>query len=176
MPISIVTGTGYASTDYGLWGHLPIALVFFLMCVGGCTGSTTGGIKVFRLVVVYRIARVQAFRLIHPNAVFRSLYNNQPITDAMAVSVLAFLFLFAVTFSIIAVLLSWYGLDYLTAMSAALTALGNVGPGLGPEIGPAGNFADLPQGAKWILSAAMLLGRLELFTVLVLFAPMFWRA
>ena len=119
---------------------------------------------------------LQAFRLIHPNAVFRSLYNNQPITDAMAVSVLAFLFLFAVTFSIIAVLLSWYGLDYLTAMSAALTALGNVGPGLGPEIGPAGNFADLPQGAKWILSAAMLLGRLELFTVLVLFAPMFWRA
>jgi trk system potassium uptake protein TrkH len=173
--ISMITGTGYASTDFGLWGAFPVAGLFFLMCIGGCTGSTTGGIKVFRFTVLYAVARGQVARLIRPHGVFLPTFNGRPLPEAAAVSVMAFIFLFGLGFSAIAVMLSALGLDYLTAMSAALTALANVGPGLGPEIGPSGNFSGLPESAKWLLSAAMLLGRLELFTVLILFAPGFWR-
>ena len=174
--VSVVTGTGYASTDYGQWGPFAVALLFFLMCVGGCTGSTTGGIKVFRFTVLYAVARVQMQRLLQPSGVFRALYNDRPISDAAAISVLAFIFVFALSFAVLATLLSLLGLDYLTAMSASLTALANVGPGLGEIVGPAGNFASLPDSAKWLLAFGMLLGRLELFTVLVLFTPAFWRA
>lgn len=173
--VSVGTGTGYASVDYGAWGAFPTAYLFFLMCIGGCTGSTTGGIKVFRFVVLYAVARVQFRRLVQPSGVFRALYNDRPIGDATAISVLAFLFVFAATFAVLAVLLAALGLDYLTAMSAALTALANVGLGLGEIVGPAGNFAPLPDAAKWLLAFAMLLGRLELFTVLVLLLPAFWR-
>lgn len=172
---SIMTGTGYASTDYGLWGTFPVILLFFLKCMGGCTGSTTGGIKMFRFVVLYQVARMQIARLVRPSAVFRMTYNGRAIGEETAISVMAFFFLFALTFTIVAGALSALGLDYLTAMSASVTALANVGPGLGPIIGPAGHFGDLPEAAKWVLSAAMLLGRLELFTVLVLFTPLFWR-
>jgi trk system potassium uptake protein len=174
--VSLVTTTGYASTDYSLWGTFPIAVVFFLTAVGACTGSTAGGIKMFRLSVLYGVTRSQMVRLIRPHSVVVVTYNERPLPQAAAVSVLAFVFLFGLCFTIFAVLLSVLGLDYITAMSGALTALANVGPGLGPEIGPAGNFSGLPDGAKWLLSLAMLLGRLELFTVLVLFAPDFWRS
>jgi trk system potassium uptake protein TrkH len=122
------------------------------------------------------VARLQVYRLVQPSGVFRMTYNGRPIAEETAISVMAFFFLFAVCFSVIATLLSLMGLDYLTAMSAALTALANVGPGLGSVIGPAGNFSTLPDEAKWLLSAAMLLGRLELFTILVLFSPLFWRS
>ena len=172
---SIMTGTGYASTDYGLWGTFPVVLLFFLKCMGGCTGSTTGGIKMFRFVVLYQVARMQMARLVQPSAVFRMTYNGRAIGEETAISVMAFFFLFALTFTVVAGALAALGLDYLTAMSASVTALANVGPGLGPIIGPAGHFGELPEAAKWVLSAAMLLGRLELFTVLVLFTPLFWR-
>ena len=173
--ISLMTGTGYATTDYGQWGTFPVAVLFFLKCVGGCSGSTTGGIKVFRFVVLYQVAKVQMCWLVQPNGVFRVIYNGRPITEAAAISVMAFFFLFALTFAVTAAILSLIGLDYLTAMSAAVTALANVGPGLGDVIGPAGNFSTLPESAKWVLSLTMLLGRLELFTVFVLFTPLFWR-
>ena len=173
--IAVVTGTGYASIDYNAWGTFPIVVFFFLTCVGGCTGSTTGGIKMFRFVILYEISRVQVARLIRPNAVYRPFYNGHPISDQAAISVMAFVFLFGLTFGISTALLAAMGLEFLTAMSAAITALANVGPGLGDIVGPAGNFASIPDGAKWVLSATMLLGRLELFTVLVLFAPSFWR-
>jgi trk system potassium uptake protein TrkH len=173
--VSVITGTGYASVDYGIWGTFPVAMIFFLMCVGGCTGSTTGGLKVFRLVVLYQVARWQMHRLLQPSAVYRMSYNRRPISEETAISVMAFFFVFALSFSATVVLLSLFGLDFLTAMSSALSALANVGPGLGPIVGPAGNFATLPEGAKWIMSLAMLLGRLELFTVLVLTTPWFWR-
>jgi trk system potassium uptake protein len=173
--VSVITGTGYASTDFGLWGAFPVAMLFFLMCVGGCTGSTTGGIKVFRFTVLYATARVQVLRLIQPHGVALATFNRRPLPDAAATAVLAFFTVFGLSFSFLALALSALGLDYLTAMSGALTALANVGPGLGPVIGPAGNFAPLPESAKWLLSFAMLLGRLELFTVLILFAPAFWR-
>jgi trk system potassium uptake protein TrkH len=173
--ISLLTGTGYASTDYNAWGTFAIGLAFFLMCVGGCSGSTTGGIKVFRFAVIYQIARVQVLRLLQPSGVFRPFYNGEPVSDQTAISILGFIFVFALSFAVLALLLSFLGLDYLTSMSAAVTAVANVGPGLGDTIGPAGTFAELPDAAKWLLSAGMLLGRLELFTVLVLFAPTYWR-
>jgi trk system potassium uptake protein len=173
--VSLITTTGYASTDYGLWGPFPVAALFFLMAVGGCTGSTSGGIKVFRFAVLHTVAANQFARLIRPHGVFVSTFNGRPLPEAAAISVMAFIFMFGLSFSIVALALSALGLDYLTAMSAAVTAVANVGPGLGPIVGPAGTFASLPDSAKWVLSAAMLIGRLELFTVLVLFAPSFWR-
>ncbi len=172
---AVITGTGYASTDYNLWGALPVTLFFFLMCVGGCTGSTTGGIKVFRFAVLYAIARTQVLRLIQPSGVILTTYNGRPLPDAAAISVMAFFFLFALSFSVLALALSLTGLDYLTAMSGSISALANVGPGLGAIIGPTGNYDSLPDAAKWLLSLGMLLGRLEMFTVLVLLTPAFWR-
>jgi trk system potassium uptake protein len=173
--VSVITTTGYASSDYALWGTFPVAALFFLMCVGGCTGSTSGGIKIFRLTVLHAIARNQIARLIRPHGVFVPTFNGRPVSEAAAVAVMAFVFMFGLSFAVFSLALSLLGLDYLTAMSGALTSLANVGPGLGEIIGPAGNFSTLPESAKWLLSAAMLLGRLELFTVLVLFAPSFWR-
>jgi trk system potassium uptake protein len=173
--VSLITTTGYASTDYALWGPFPVAALFFLMAVGGCTGSTAGGIKIFRFTVLHAIARNQFARLVHPHGVFVPLFNGRPLPEAAAISVMAFVFMYGLSFSIVAIALSAFGLDYLTAMSSSITALANVGPGLGPIVGPIGNFSTLPDAAKWILSFTMLLGRLELFTVLVLLTPAFWR-
>lgn len=173
--VTIMTGTGYSADDYMRWGPLAIAMLFFYACIGGCTGSTAGGIKIFRFVVLYQVSRVQVSRLIQPSGVFRALYNGEPLAEATSTAVLAFIFLFGLTFSAVALLLSLIGLDFITAMSASIAAVANVGPGLGPIIGPAGHYGELPEAAKWVLAFAMLLGRLELFTVLVLFAPAFWR-
>jgi trk system potassium uptake protein TrkH len=173
--VSLISTTGFASTDYALWGTFPVTALFFLMCIGGCTGSTAGGIKMFRFTVLHAIAKNQIARLIRPHGVFVPTFNGRPVSEAAAIAVMAYVFMFGLSFSAFAMLLSMLGLDHLTAMSAAVTALANVGPGLGEIIGPAGNFSTLPDSAKWLLSAAMLLGRLELFTVLVLFAPSFWR-
>jgi len=173
--VSLVTTTGFASADYSLWGTFPIAALFFLMCVGGCTGSTTGGIKIFRFTVLYAVASNQLARLVRPHGVFVPTFNKRPLSEAAAIGVMAFISMFGLCFALIAIALSALGLDYLTAMSGALTALANVGPGLGPLIGPAGSFSGLPDSAKWLLSFAMLIGRLELFTVLVLLTPRFWR-
>jgi trk system potassium uptake protein TrkH len=173
--VSIISTTGYASSDYALWGTLPVTALFFLMCVGGCTGSTSGGIKIFRFTVLHAIAKHQIARLVRPHGVFVPTFNRRPVPEAAAIAVMAFIFMFGLSFAAFALALSALGLDYLTAMSGALTALANVGPGLGPIIGPAGTFSALPESAKWLLSAAMLLGRLELFTVLVLFTRSFWR-
>jgi trk system potassium uptake protein TrkH len=173
--VSLITTTGYASTDYGLWGTFPIAALFFLMAIGGCTGSTAGGIKVFRFTVLHAIATSQIGRLVRPHGVFVATFNGRPLPDTAAVAVMAFVFMFGLSFAVFTMLLSMLGLDYLTAMSSSISALSNVGPGLGVVVGPAGNFSSLPDPAKWLLSLAMLLGRLELFTVLVLFTPVFWR-
>ena len=174
--ISVMTGTGYSTTDFGAWGGYAMSILFVLMFVGGCAGSTTCGIKIFRFQVLYQAARVQLKRLMQPNGVFIPYYNNRPIPEAVAASVMGFFFLFIVSFAALAALLGLIGLDPVTALSGAATAIANVGPGLGDIIGPAGTFAPLPDEAKWLLSAGMLLGRLELFTVLVLLVPSFWRA
>jgi len=174
--ISVITGTGYATADFNLWGTFAVGLLFFLMFVGGCAGSTTCGVKVFRLQVLYATALSQIRRLLEPHGVFIAYYNGKPIPDSVGDSVMSFFFLYVLCFAALAIGLSFIGLDFLTAASGAATAISNVGPGLGTTIGPAGNFATLPDSAKWLLSAGMLLGRLELFTVLVMLAPSFWRS
>jgi trk system potassium uptake protein TrkH len=173
--VSIMTGTGYASADFQKWGTFPIVIMFVLMFVGGCAGSTSCGIKIFRFQVLHAVVLAQIRRLMQPHGVFVPRYNRQPITDEIAESVMVFVLLYFTGFGAIALLLGALGLDFLTAVSGAATAISNVGPGLGHIIGPAGTFAALPDAAKWVLSAGMLLGRLELFTVLVLFLPSFWR-
>ncbi len=173
--ISIITTTVYASIDYSIWGSMAVTLFFMLIVVGGCTGSTAGGIKIFRFQVLYATANAQVSQLTHPHGIFVPRYDKKPIDSKASSSVLRFFILFAFCFMIIAILLSAFGLDFLTSMSAAAQALANVGPGLGDIVGPSGNFKPLPDGAKWLLSFAMVLGRLELFTVLVLFSPHFWK-
>jgi trk system potassium uptake protein TrkH len=173
--VSLISSTGFVSVDYSLWGPFPVTALFFLMCIGGCTGSTAGGIKIFRFIVLHAIAKNQIARLVRPHGVFVPTFNGRPVPETAAIAVMAFVSMFGLSFAGFALLLSMVGLDYLTAMSASVTALANVGPGLGETIGPAGNFSTLPESATWLLSAAMLLGRLELFTVLVLFSPAFWR-
>ena len=173
--VSVITGTGYSSADYGAWGGFAVTVLLFGMVVGGCTGSTTGGIKLFRFQVLYATVAVQIKRLVQPHGVFVAHYNRRPIPDHAADAVMSFFYLFAFAFVALALALAALGLDFMTSVSGAATALSNVGPGLGDVIGPSGTFAPLPDSAKWLLSGAMLLGRLEFFTVLVLFTRRFWR-
>lgn len=174
--VSILTGTGYSTASFDSWGPLALTIFFIIMFIGGCAGSTTCGIKIFRIQVLYETAAAQIRRLVQPHGIFIPYYNRSPITDEVAMSVMSFFFFYVLVFIILALGLSALGLDFLTALSGAATAISNVGPGLGPVIGPDGNFTTLPDAAKWLLSAGMLLGRLELFTILVLFAPAFWKA
>jgi trk system potassium uptake protein TrkH len=173
--LTVVTGTGYATVDYGQWGSFALAAFFFMMFIGGCAGSTACGIKIFRFQVVFASIFAQFRRTLHPHGVFSARFAGRPIPPDVISSVMAFMLFFLLTVMVLAVALASMGLDHLTALSAATTAVANVGPGLGPVVGPAGNFSSLPDLAKWLLSAGMLLGRLELFTVLVLFSPAFWR-
>jgi trk system potassium uptake protein TrkH len=173
--VSVMTGTGFTTADYGNWGGFPITVVICLMFVGGCAGSTTCGIKIFRIQVLYATAKAQIERLLRPHGVFIAYYNRKPVPETVSESVMGFFFLYILCFSALAVMLSFIGLDFITATSGAATAISNVGPGLGPIIGPAGNFDSLPASAKWLMSFGMLLGRLELFTVLVMLSPSFWR-
>lgn len=173
--VSVITGTGYATQDFSAWGPFVVAILFFLMFVGGCAGSTTCGVKVFRIQVLYATSRCQMRRLLQPHGVFIPYYNKRPIPEEVTTSVMGFFFLYVIAFAFIAVGLGVLGLDFLTAASGAATAISNVGPGLGPVIGPASTFANIPDAAKWLLALGMLLGRLELFTVLVLLLPSFWR-
>ncbi|GIX16404.1 MAG: Trk system potassium uptake protein [Rhodothalassiaceae bacterium] len=173
--VSIVTTTGYATEDYSLWHAFAVGMFFALTFIGGCTGSTAGGIKIYRHQILWLTVKSYARRLARPHRVERVTYGGRPVDREVEASVLAFLAVYVGAFSVAAVLLTMLGLDLVTALSAAATALGNVGPGLGDIVGPAGNFRDLPDLAKWILSGTMLLGRLELFTLLVLLDPGFWR-
>lgn len=174
--VSVMTGTGYSTVDYGLWGPFAVSLFFCLMFVGGCAGSTSCGIKVFRFQVLYQNISQHLKRVLHPHGVFVNLYNGKLLPDTVSAAVMCFFFLYFLVVGVVAVLLSIQGLDLVTALSAAATTVSNVGPGLGPTIGPAATFAPLPDYAKWTLSFAMLVGRLELFTVLVLLTPRFWRS
>ena len=174
--LSILSGTGYVTDDFGLWGEFPLIFFLFLMFVGGCAGSTTCGIKIFRLQILFLFIKNQIKKLIYPNSIFVVSYNKQKIEDSFINSVIIFIFSYLFIFFIIASLLSISGLDFLSAISGAATSISNVGPGLGDMIGPNGNFSEVSDLSKWILSFAMLLGRLEIFAVLVLFLPSFWRS
>ena len=173
--ISILSGTGYVTDDFGLWGKFSLIFFLFLMFIGGCAGSTACGIKIFRLQMLLLFLKNQIQKLISPNSVILIKYNNQKISDEFIKSVIIFIFTFLFIFFMIAMLLSISGLDFITSISGAASSISNVGPGLGDIIGPNGNYKDIPDLSKWILSMGMLLGRLELFAVLVLFFPSFWR-
>lgn len=173
--VSVVTTTGFASSDYNAWGGFAQVVFFILLFIGGCTGSTAGGVKVFRWEVLFKLAGVHLKRLLHPHGIFVVDFNKRPIPQTVLDSVLGFVAVFFLTFAIFALGLTVVGMDLISALSGSAQALSNVGPGLGPIIGPAGNFKTVPEAAKWIMSFEMLLGRLELFTVIVLFTRSFWR-
>ena len=164
--ISILSGTGYVTDDFGLWGKFSLIFFLILMFIGGCAGSTACGIKIFRLQMLLIFLKNQIKKLISPNSVIITKYNNQKISDNFINSVIIFIFTFLFIFMIIAMLLSISGLDFITSISGAASSISNVGPGLGDLIGPNGNYKDIPDISKWIISAGMLLGRLELFAVL----------
>ena len=172
---SVVTTTGFALTDYSLWGGFAVTSFFFLTFVGGCSGSTAGGVKIFRFEIGAKLLMIQLRQLAHPRACFVQTYNGQQIGSDLLRSLIGFSFFFGLLVCLLTLLLSMLGLDPITSLSGAATAVANVGPGLGDTIGPAGNFATLPDTAKWLLSIGMLMGRLEVITVLVLFTPQFWK-
>ena len=173
--ISILTGTGYVNAQFDNWGGFPIVLFLVLMFIGGCAGSTTCGIKIFRIQILYSFILNQLKKVIYPKGVFVLKYDQNPVDTKFIASIISFIYLYFIIFFIIAALLSLTGLDLITSLSGAATSISNVGPGLGSIIGPNGNFSSLPDISKWILSLGMILGRLELFAILVLFLPSFWR-
>ena len=173
--VSILSGTGYVTSDFSLWGKFPLIFFLFLMFIGGCAGSTTCGIKIFRFQILGRFILNQIKKLIYPRGVFSIKYNNEKISNTFIYSIITFIFLYFFIFFILSALLSLNGLDFITALSGSASAISNVGPGLGEVIGPNGNFSNLPNFSKLCLSLGMLLGRLELFAVLVLFFPSFWK-
>ena len=173
--ISILTGTGFGTSDFNNWGGFPTTILLILMFVGGCAGSTTCGLRMARIQVLVANAKAQISKLIRPHAVVVSYYNQKPIPENVAESVMGFFFLYIISFAIIACLLGMLGLDLITAISGAASAIGNVGPGLGNIIGPTGSYQTIPDMGKFFLCAGMILGRLEIFAILVMFSPLFWK-
>jgi trk system potassium uptake protein len=172
---SVMTTTGFALGDYTLWGGFAGMLFFYLGFIGGCSGSTAGGLKIFRFQVAYTLLRANLMQLVHPRAVIKQQYNGHNLDEDIVRSILTFSFFFTITIALLALGLTLCGLDWITALSGAASTVSGVGPGMGPIIGPAGNYSSLPDTAKWLLTFGMLLGRLEILTVLVLMLPAFWR-
>ena len=173
--ISILTGTGYVNAEFDNWGSFPITIFLALMFIGGCAGSTTCGVKIFRIQILYLFILNQLKKIIYPKGIFVIKYDQGSVDDKFIASIISFIYFYFVIFFILAALLSLTGLDFITAISGAATSISNGGPGLGPIIGPNGDFSSLPDISKWILTVGMILGRLELFAILVLFLPSFWR-
>ncbi|MGC6537499.1 MAG: TrkH family potassium uptake protein [Candidatus Puniceispirillaceae bacterium] len=173
--VSILTGTGYGTANFAAWGGFATTILLISMFIGGCAGSTTCGVKIFRLQVLASTIKVQIARLLRPHGVVLAYYNKRPVSDSVMDAVMGFFYLYILCFVILAAILGLTGLDFDTALSGAATAISNVGPGLGDIIGPAGHFGELPNPAKWAMCVGMILGRLELFTVLVMLHPGFWR-
>ena len=172
--VSVMTTTGYATEDYSLWGPPAIGIFFLASFLGGCAGSTSGGIKMNRLIILWSLTQANLARLIMPHAVIKIRYGTSEISGDIAQNVLLYLFLYCASLVIGAVLLASLGLDFVSAFTGALTALSNVGPGFGDTIGPVGNFSTIHDPALWVLSFLMLVGRLELVTVYILFTRAFW--
>ncbi len=174
--VSVLSGTGYVTADFSSWGKFPLIFFLFLMFIGGCAGSTTCGIKIFRFQILAHFIINQIKKLVYPHGVFSLRYNNNKISNTFIYSIITFVFLYFFIFFILAAFLTIDGLDFITAISGAASAISNVGPGLGNTIGPNGNYSDLPNFSKLSLSLGMLLGRLELFAILILFFPSFWKS
>lgn len=172
---SIMTGTGFTSSNYNLWGGLGLIIMIIIMFIGGCAGSTTGGIKIFRLQLLFRGSHTQIKKLTQPHAVFLTSFNGKAVNDETFNSIMGFFFMYILIFILSSISLGFFNLDFMTSFSAAASAISNVGPGLGPVVGPLSNYNSFPDGAKWILSFTMLIGRLELFTFLVILSVSFWK-
>lgn len=172
--VSIVTTTGFVTHDYTAWTPFLTLLFFLLMFSGGSAGSTAGGVKLVRHILLIKNSIIELKRLLHPSAIIPVRFNGKAVSREITFNVLAFIMIYILIFCIGSVVVSSFGLDFKTALGAVATTLGNIGPGIG-QVGPVDNFAHLPNGVKWILSFMMLLGRLELFTVMILFTPYFWR-
>ncbi len=173
--ISILSGTGYVNAEFDSWGSFPITLFLALMFIGGCAGSTACGVKIFRIQILYLFILNQLKKIIYPKGVFIIKYDQSAVDEKFIASIISFIYFYIIIFFILTALLSLTGLDFITAISGAATSISNVGPGLGPIIGPNGDFSSLPDLSKWILTVGMILGRLELFAILVLFLPSFWK-
>ena len=173
--VSILTGTGYVTKEFDQWGNFPLIFFLLLMFIGGCAGSTTCGIKVFRVHMLYFFLKNQLLKIIYPRAIINLKYNNDVVQDKLIASIISFIYLYIIIFFVISALLTLTGLNFITAVSGAASSISNVGPGLGNEIGPNSNYSNLPATSKWILSTGMILGRLEIFAILVIFLPSFWR-
>ena len=173
--VSILTGTGYVNAQFDNWGSFPLVLFLILMFIGGCAGSTTCGIKIFRVQILYSFIINNLKKIIYPKGIFVLKYDQNPIDNKFISSIISFIYMYLIIFFLITSLLTLTGLDFVTSISGAATSISNVGPGLGSMIGPNSNFSSLPDVSKWILSVGMILGRLELFAILVLFLPSFWR-
>ena len=173
--VSILTGTGYVTKEFDQWGNFPLIFFLILMFIGGCAGSTTCGIKVFRVHILYYFIRNQLLKIIYPRAIINLKYNNNKVDDKLIASIISFIYLYILIFFVLASLLTLTGLDFITSISGAASSLSNVGPGLGNEIGPNSNYSGIPDQSKWLLTFGMILGRLEIFAILIIFLPSFWR-
>lgn len=173
--VSVISTTGFSSMDYNGWGNFAVLFFLYLMFIGGCSGSTSGGFKVFRHQLSLVLMRNQMMTLLHPRGIFSQRYNGRPVPDDVIRSMVAFAFFFFATIASLALALSFMGLDFITSFTAAVTAVANIGPGLGETVGPAGNFTSLPDLGKWLMSFGMILGRLEIVTFMILFTRAFWR-
>ncbi len=172
--VSIITTTGYATADYLLWAPFLSIIIFLLMFFGGSAGSTGGGIKIVRVVLLMKNSYYELKRLVHPNAVIPVRYNTRAVGQGIITNVLAFIVIYMMIVGISMIIMSIMGFDLDTSLGAVATSIGNIGPGLG-DVGPASNFYNIPNFGKWFLSILMLIGRLEVFTVILLFSPYFWK-
>ena len=173
--ISIISGTGFISENFENWGNYATILFLFIMFIGGCAGSTTSGLKIFRFQILFLSLSNHLNKILRPHGIFTNKFNNKSIPENTYESVMSFFFIFIITFVCCAILLSFSGLDFLTCISASASALSNVGPGLGSIVGPEGNYSSISPYSKSVLIVAMLLGRLEVLTILIFFLPKFWK-
>jgi len=172
--VSLMTTTGYVTADYLTWPIIAWVLLFVVMFFGGSAGSTGGGMKIVRIIIAMKNSIKEFKRLIHPHAVIPVRLNHKAIDDSILRNVLAFIVVYIMTFALGTVVMTFFGLDLDSSMGSVITTLGNIGPGIG-TVGPVENFYSIPDGGKWFLSFLMLIGRLELFTVLIIFTPVFWK-
>ena len=173
--VSIISGTGYVSSNFEEWGNYASVLFLLLMFIGGCAGSTTGGLKVFRFQILFKYIHLHLKKMLQPHMVLSAQFNGKKVPESTYESVMTFFFVYIITFASSALLLSFSGLDFLTCISAAASAISNVGPGLGEIIGPEGNYSSLTDYSKLVLILTMFLGRLEMLTIFILLLPSFWK-
>ena len=172
--ISLMTGTGYSTANFSNWGSFSSSLLMFMMLIGGCTGSTTGGIKVFRFQILFLVILKELRKINSPRAVDAISYQGKIINEEVINSSMIIIILFLTSIFLITCIFSLFGYDFITSLSAAITSISVVGPGIGNIIGPDGNFSNIPSGLKYTLSIAMIIGRLEFLTFLILLLPKFW--